>query len=157
MVPASRHRRDRLPVLLQLRGLDPDGGWPAWVVYGVLVTEDAVSPSVSTATVALSLGAFMLLYTILGVVDFVLMRRYARLGPPELAPTMRQERRFRRRATDGSLEITWFAWPAVLLTGYRFEGFDFGVGMPCPCSAGARTTGERCSGRSGRSGTATSG
>jgi hypothetical protein len=26
----------------------------------------------------------MLLYTILGVVDFVLMRRYARLDPPEL-------------------------------------------------------------------------
>jgi cytochrome d ubiquinol oxidase subunit I len=52
----------------------------------VLRTEDAVSPSVSTATVALSLGAFMLLYTILGVVDFVLMRRYARVDPPELAP-----------------------------------------------------------------------
>jgi cytochrome d ubiquinol oxidase subunit I len=63
-----------------------EAGRQPWVVYGVLRTEDAVSPSVSTATVALSLGAFMLLYTILGVVDFVLMRRYARLDPPELAP-----------------------------------------------------------------------
>jgi cytochrome bd-type quinol oxidase subunit 1 len=31
-----------------------------------------------------SLGVFVVLYVVLGVVDFVLMRRYARLDPPPL-------------------------------------------------------------------------
>jgi hypothetical protein len=34
--------------------------------------------------VASSIGVFALLYIALGVVDFVLMRRYARLDPPAL-------------------------------------------------------------------------
>ncbi len=63
-----------------------EAGRQPWVVYGVLKTEDAVSPSVSAWTVGLSLAAYMTLYTILGVVDFWLMRRYARLDPPEAEP-----------------------------------------------------------------------
>jgi cytochrome d ubiquinol oxidase subunit I len=53
-------------------------------VWGLLKTEAANSPSVSTATIATSLGIFVVLYAALLVVDFVLMRRYARLDPPEL-------------------------------------------------------------------------
>jgi cytochrome bd-type quinol oxidase subunit 1 len=34
--------------------------------------------------VASSIGVFALLYIVLGVVDFVLMRRYARVDPPLL-------------------------------------------------------------------------
>ena len=34
----------------------------------------------------MSLGVFALLYAVLGVVDFVLMRRYARIDPPGPAP-----------------------------------------------------------------------
>ena len=34
--------------------------------------------------IGVSLGVFVLLYIVLGVVDFVLMRRYARLDPPPL-------------------------------------------------------------------------
>jgi hypothetical protein len=34
--------------------------------------------------VATSLGVFVLLYATLGVVDFLLMRRYARLDPPQV-------------------------------------------------------------------------
>jgi cytochrome d ubiquinol oxidase subunit I len=58
-------------------------GRQPWVVQNLLKTSQAVSPSVGTATVAVSLGVFAALYIALGVVDFVLMRRYARLDPPE--------------------------------------------------------------------------
>jgi cytochrome bd ubiquinol oxidase subunit I len=57
-------------------------GRQPWIVQNLLKTSEAVSPSVSTATIATSLTAFVLLYITLGVVDFVLMRRYARLDPP---------------------------------------------------------------------------
>ena len=52
-------------------------------MQGLLKTADANSPSVSTWTVGLSLGVFIGLYVVLAVVDFVLMRRYARLDPEE--------------------------------------------------------------------------
>jgi cytochrome bd ubiquinol oxidase subunit I len=61
-------------------------GRQPWIVQGLLKTSQAVSPNVSTATVASSLGVFVLLYVTLGVVDFVLMRRYARVDPPQVAP-----------------------------------------------------------------------
>ena len=59
-------------------------GRQPWIVWGLLKTADANSPSVSTATIATSLGVFVALYAALLVVDFVLMRRYARVDPPEL-------------------------------------------------------------------------
>jgi cytochrome d ubiquinol oxidase subunit I len=58
-------------------------GRQPWIVQDLLRTEDAHSPSVGTATVATSIGVFATLYIGLGVVDFVLMRRYARVDPPE--------------------------------------------------------------------------
>jgi cytochrome bd ubiquinol oxidase subunit I len=57
-------------------------GRQPWIVQDLLKTSDAVSPNLSTATIATSLGAFALLYLTLGIVDFVLMRRYARVDPP---------------------------------------------------------------------------
>jgi cytochrome d ubiquinol oxidase subunit I len=59
-------------------------GRQPWIVWGLLKTADANSPSVSTTTIALSLTAFAALYVALAVVDFVLMRRYARVDPPEV-------------------------------------------------------------------------
>ena len=59
-------------------------GRQPWIVWGLLKTADANSPSVSTATIATSLGVFVALYVALLAVDFVLMRRYARVDPPEL-------------------------------------------------------------------------
>ena len=53
-------------------------------MWGLLKTADANSPSVSTTTIATSLGVFVVLYVALLVVDFVLMRRYARFDPPEV-------------------------------------------------------------------------
>ncbi len=57
-------------------------GRQPWIVQGLLKTSQAVSTNLSTAMVAASLTVFVLLYLALGVVDFVLMRRYARLDPP---------------------------------------------------------------------------
>jgi cytochrome d ubiquinol oxidase subunit I len=59
-------------------------GRQPWIVQGLLKTSQANSPSVSSATIGASLGVFVVLYVVLGVVDFVLMRRYARLDPPVL-------------------------------------------------------------------------
>jgi cytochrome bd ubiquinol oxidase subunit I len=61
-------------------------GRQPWIVQGLLKTSQAHSPNVGTATIGVSLGVFVLLYLALGVVDFVLMRRYARLDPPPLRP-----------------------------------------------------------------------
>jgi cytochrome bd ubiquinol oxidase subunit I len=58
-------------------------GRQPWVVYGLLRTDHAFSPGVSATDVAITLGGFVFLYTLLGVIDFVLMVRMARRG---LAP-----------------------------------------------------------------------
>ncbi len=58
-------------------------GRQPWIVQDLLKTADAVSPNISTATVATSLTVFGLLYLTLGIVDFALMRRYARVDPPQ--------------------------------------------------------------------------
>jgi cytochrome bd-type quinol oxidase subunit 1 len=52
-------------------------------VQGLLLTSKANSPNVSTTWLALSLAFFVTLYITLGVIDFVLMRRYANPGRPE--------------------------------------------------------------------------
>jgi cytochrome d ubiquinol oxidase subunit I len=74
-----------LPYLSALAGwvLSEVGRQP-WIVWELLKTADANSPSVTTSTIVLSFGTFALLYGALAVVDFVLMRRFARLDPPEL-------------------------------------------------------------------------
>ena len=58
-------------------------GRQPWIVYGLLKTTAANSANVGSGTLALSIGVFALLYIALGVLDFMLMRRYARLDPPE--------------------------------------------------------------------------
>jgi cytochrome d ubiquinol oxidase subunit I len=57
-------------------------GRQPWIVQGLLLTSKANSPSVSTTWLGISLGFFITLYLVLGVVDFVLMRRYARPDVP---------------------------------------------------------------------------
>src|SRR6476620_1416554 len=59
-------------------------GRQPWIVQGLLKTDQANSPSVGAAWIAVSLAFFIGLYVILGVLDFVLMRRYAR---PDRPPT----------------------------------------------------------------------
>jgi cytochrome bd ubiquinol oxidase subunit I len=74
-----------LPFVAALAGwVLTEVGRQPWIVWGLLKTVDANSPSVSTTTIAFSLGVFALLYGGLAVVDVILMRRYARLDPPEV-------------------------------------------------------------------------
>jgi cytochrome d ubiquinol oxidase subunit I len=61
-------------------------GRQPWSVFGVLRTEDSVSPSVGAGSVATSLIVLTLLYGVLAVVELALLVRYARVGAPELAP-----------------------------------------------------------------------
>jgi cytochrome d ubiquinol oxidase subunit I len=58
-------------------------GRQPWIVQGLLKTDQANSPNVSATWLGISLGVFVALYVVLGIVDFVLMRRYARPGRPE--------------------------------------------------------------------------
>ena len=55
-------------------------GRQPWIVYGLMKTGAGISPGVSTADVAVTLGGLVLLYTVLGVIDVVLMFRAARGG-----------------------------------------------------------------------------
>jgi cytochrome d ubiquinol oxidase subunit I len=74
-----------LPYLAALAGwLLSEVGRQPWIVWGLLKTADANSPSVSTTTIAFSLAVFGVLYLVLTVLNFVLLRRYARFDPPDL-------------------------------------------------------------------------
>jgi cytochrome bd ubiquinol oxidase subunit I len=57
-------------------------GRQPWIVQDLLLTRNANSPNVGTTWVGISLGVFITLYLVLGIVDFVLMRRYARPDRP---------------------------------------------------------------------------
>ena len=57
-------------------------GRQPWIVQDLLKTEGAHSPSVGSSTIVVSISVFALLYVALGIVDFMLMRRYARVDPP---------------------------------------------------------------------------
>ncbi|MDX6738876.1 cytochrome ubiquinol oxidase subunit I [Actinocorallia sp. A-T 12471] len=58
-------------------------GRQPWLVFGLLKTEDGVSPTVPGGTVLTSLLVFTALYGILAVVELGLMIRFARKDPPE--------------------------------------------------------------------------
>ena len=55
-------------------------GRQPWIVYGLMRTSDAVSP-VPASSVGLSLLAFIVIYTALGILDVYLLIKYARKGP----------------------------------------------------------------------------
>ncbi len=93
---AFKHRKDPLasPWLLRaliwtipLPYLAIEAGWMVaevgrqpWIVYGVMKTAQAVS-HLSPAQVTATLVAFVIFYTVLGVIDFWLLAHYARKGP----------------------------------------------------------------------------
>jgi cytochrome bd ubiquinol oxidase subunit I len=80
-----------LPFIAALAGwVLTEVGRQPWIVYGLLRTSDANSPSVSATWLGISLGIFALLYAALTVTDVVLLRRYAdpdRPVPTEAAPS----------------------------------------------------------------------
>src|SRR6202046_3327002 len=60
-------------------------GRQPWIVYGLMKTGAGISPGVSTADVAVTLGGFVLLYTVLAGIDVALMCRAARGGRGDAA------------------------------------------------------------------------
>ena len=60
-------------------------GRQPWIVFGVLKTQDAVSPNVAGGMVLASLIGFTLLYGALMVADVYLLAKYARAEPAEVA------------------------------------------------------------------------
>lgn len=60
-------------------------GRQPWLVFGLLKTEDGVSPGVTGLEVLISLIAFTLIYGALAVVEFKLIKKTAQNGPDALA------------------------------------------------------------------------
>ncbi len=65
-------------------------GRQPWIVYGLMKTKDAVSP-LSSLQVGLSLPAFIIVYSILGVICFWLIAYHARKGPEPAEATFNAE------------------------------------------------------------------
>ena len=59
-------------------------GRQPWVVYGLLRTKDAVSPSLTTGDVILSLAGYILVYLVMYPVGLTLMARVVRGGPSDV-------------------------------------------------------------------------
>jgi cytochrome d ubiquinol oxidase subunit I len=77
-----------LPFLMNTAGwfLTESGRQP-WIVQGLMLTRNGISPTVGVTWLWISLVFFVLLYGTLGTVDFLLMLRYSRKQlPPGLAP-----------------------------------------------------------------------
>jgi cytochrome d ubiquinol oxidase subunit I len=78
-----------LPFLINTAGwMLTENGRQPWIVQGLQLVKDAVSPSVSVTAIVTSLSVFVLLYAALGVVDVMLMTHFAR---KELAPEASEE------------------------------------------------------------------
>lgn len=59
-------------------------GRQPWIVFGLMLTEDGVSPNVPGWTVLISLIAFTLIYLALAIVEFGLIFKTVREGPAPL-------------------------------------------------------------------------
>ncbi len=68
-----------LPFLMNTAGwLLTESGRQPWIVQGIMLTKNGISPTVSTSWIAISLVLFVLLYGTLGTVDLLLMLKYSR-------------------------------------------------------------------------------
>lgn len=75
-----------LPMLASLVGwIFTEMGRQPWIVFGVMTTEQGVSPGVPAWAVLVSLAVFTLVYGALAVVEFKLIAKAAKEGPPEIA------------------------------------------------------------------------
>jgi cytochrome bd ubiquinol oxidase subunit I len=68
-----------LPFLMNTAGwLLTESGRQPWIVQGIMLTKNGISPTVSTSWIVTSLVIFVVLYGTLGTVDLMLMLRYSR-------------------------------------------------------------------------------
>jgi cytochrome d ubiquinol oxidase subunit I len=71
-----------LPLAANLAGwIFTEMGRQPWVVQGLLLTKNAVSPTVGPWSVGLTLAGFTALYGVLAAVEGLLMIRAAQAGP----------------------------------------------------------------------------
>jgi cytochrome bd ubiquinol oxidase subunit I len=71
-----------LPYLANTMGwILTEMGRQPWVVYGLMKTRDATSPTSSLAMVLVTIIGFTLIYGLLMVVDIFLLAKYAKAGP----------------------------------------------------------------------------
>ena len=74
-----------IPMLASLVGwIFTEMGRQPWIVFGVMTTENGVSPGVPGWAVLVSLIVFTIVYGGLAVVEFKLITRAAKEGPPEI-------------------------------------------------------------------------
>jgi len=57
-------------------------GRQPWIVYGLMKTSQAMSPTVGAGSVIATFAGFVVLYSVLGAIDIVLMSRAARASLP---------------------------------------------------------------------------
>ncbi|HRO58983.1 MAG TPA: cytochrome ubiquinol oxidase subunit I [Burkholderiaceae bacterium] len=116
-------------------------GRQPWVVYGLMRTADAVSPSLQTGDVALSLAAYIVSYLFMFGGGYVLLRRMVQSGPPaaEVAEAQQQ-----------SAEAGALARPRRPAGGRRVDaGAAAGLpGAAGPTPAGATAAGAAAAGGS---------
>jgi cytochrome bd ubiquinol oxidase subunit I len=68
-----------LPFLMNTAGwLLTESGRQPWIVQGIMLTKNGISPTVSTSWIVTSLVIFVVVYGTLGTVDLMLMLRYSR-------------------------------------------------------------------------------
>ena len=68
-----------LPFLMNTAGwLLTESGRQPWIVQGIMLTKNGISPTVSVTWLWISLIAFILLYGTLATVDLILMLKYSR-------------------------------------------------------------------------------
>ncbi len=73
-----------LPFLMNTAGwLLTESGRQPWIVQGIMLTKNGISPSLSTTWIAISLGFFVVVYAMIATVDLLLMLKYSRR---QLAP-----------------------------------------------------------------------
>jgi len=65
-------------------------GRQPWIVYGLMKTSDAVSP-IAASQVAVSLAAFVIVYSLIGAAAFYLIFKLAVRGPQQLSGTRTAE------------------------------------------------------------------
>ena len=74
-----------LPFLMNTAGwLLTESGRQPWIVQGIMLTKNGISTPLSTTWIAISLGAFVLVYAVIATVNLLLMLKYSRkqLPPP---------------------------------------------------------------------------
>jgi len=70
-----------LPYIANTTGwLLTETGRQPWVVTGLMLTKDAVSPSLTPATVLISLIGFVVIYAVLMAIDLFLLLKFAKAG-----------------------------------------------------------------------------